>query len=144
MNDITSPTIEEILSGFSEVMLATLEGNQPRLRPVTLVNNQGQLYLLTGANSRKVQQIKSNKNVEIVKLVKVGERTGYVRFAAHAHVIEDQTIKKRIADETPFFSSYWESPADPTYALIQFQITTLSYLKPDEMEETIIEEFKLV
>jgi general stress protein 26 len=143
MNKNTNPSIKGILSGFSEVMLATTEGNQPRLRPVTLVNNQGQLYLLTGTNSRKVEQIKSNNNVEIVKLVKVGEHTGYVRLAAQAHIIEDQAIKKRIADETPFFSSYWDTPTDPTYTLVQFEITRLAYLKPDAMEETIIEDFNL-
>jgi general stress protein 26 len=143
MSSLTTPPIEETLSGFSEVMLATAEGNQPRVRPVTLVNNQGQLYLMTGTNSRKVDQIKSNNSVEIVKVVRVGEKTGYVRFSALAHIVEDQAIKARIADETPFFTSYWEHPTDPTYTLIQFQITTLSYLKPDAMEETIIEDFHL-
>lgn len=143
MNQNTTPTIKEILTGFSEVTLATTDGNQPRVRPVTLINNQGQLYLMTGTNSRKVDQIKSNNNVEIVKIVRVGEKTGYVRFSALAYIVEDQTIKNRIADETPFFTSYWDDPTDPTYTLIQFQITRLAYLKPDEMDETIIDDFHL-
>lgn len=143
MSSFTPPTIKEILSGFSEVALATTEGNQPRVRPVTLINSQGQLYLMTGTNSRKVKQIKSNNSVEIVKLVRVGEKIGYLRFSAVAHIVEDQAIKKRIADETPFFTSYWKDSADPTYTLIQFQITSLSYLKPDAMDEEIVEDFHL-
>jgi general stress protein 26 len=143
MNQITPPTIEELLGGETVVILATAEGNQPRVRPVTLVNNHGELFLLTGTNSRKVDQLKSNNNVEIVKLVEVGEHTGYVRLVAQATIVEDETLRKRLADETSFFSSYWPNSKDPSYTLIRFHITKLAYLKPDEMEEEIITGFHL-
>jgi general stress protein 26 len=143
MTKVPFPTIEEILSGEFYVMLATSEGNQPRVRPVTLVNNRGELFLLTGTGSRKVEQIKSNNNVEIVKLVQVSERTGYVRLTAQGTIVEDETIKKRLADETSFFSNYWPDYTDQSYTLIRFQINTAAYLKPDEMYEELITDFHL-
>jgi general stress protein 26 len=124
-------------------MLATIEGSQPRVRPVTLVNNHGELFLLTGTNSRKVEQIKSNNNVELVKLVQVDEHIGYVRLTAQATLVEDETLRKRLADETAFFSSYWPNSTDPSYTLIHFQITRLAYLQPDGMEEEVITDYHL-
>jgi uncharacterized pyridoxamine 5'-phosphate oxidase family protein len=64
--------LQEIWKLFQEqqhVFLATAEGDQPRLRPVTLLHLLDKLYVATGSNDAKVKQLKQNPKVEFCLLL---------------------------------------------------------------------------
>jgi general stress protein 26 len=113
--------------------MATAEGNQPRVRPVTLVENTGELYVLTGIKDAKVAQIKKNEKVEVVRLIRFEEGGGYVRFSARAKIIDDSKIRKRLAKATSFFSSYFKSADDPNFVLLHLAPVKIEYMKPGQM-----------
>lgn len=127
------PTVEEILTGETDIFLATIDGDQPRVRPVTLVEIDGKFYVLTGSENNKVHQIKRNNKIEVVKLVHYENQTGYIRFSGLAKLIENPNERKRVAQATSFFSEFWSSPQDPEYTLLHLIPRKIEYLKPGQL-----------
>ncbi|MFW9888801.1 MAG: pyridoxamine 5'-phosphate oxidase family protein [Candidatus Thorarchaeota archaeon] len=143
MNEISVPTPEEVLNIESSVYLATAEVGSPHVRPVTIVRTGGRLYVLTGSNSIKVKQIRSNNRVEILRMVEHGGNRGYLRIAGEAHIVEDEATKKKVADSTSFFKNYWSGVDDPNYALIRIEPKKFAYMAPGESEESVINSLSL-
>jgi general stress protein 26 len=131
--EMSIPTVEELLRGENSIFLATAEGDHPRVRPVTLVENKGELFVLTGSKDAKVRQIQQNEKVEIVRLIRFEEGGGYVRFSARAKIITDPKTRKQIAQATSFFGNYFKGPDDPKFALLQIVPVKIKYMKPGEM-----------
>jgi uncharacterized pyridoxamine 5'-phosphate oxidase family protein len=127
------PTVEELLRGENNIFLATTEADQPRVRPVTLVENAGNLYVLTGTADAKVSQIKTNNKVEVVRLIRFEDGGGYVRFSAIAKVIGDAKIRSLVAKATSFFSNYFKSADDPKFTLVHLIPKKIEYMKPGQM-----------
>ena len=133
MIKLSIPIVEEWLRGENTIFLATAEGDQPRVRPVTLVENAGELFVLTGLKDAKVAQIKKNKKVEVVRLFQFEKGGGYVRFSARAKIIEDSKIRERMAKSTSFFSTYFKSADDPNFVLLHLAPVKIEYMKPGQM-----------
>lgn len=124
---------QEVWERFSKlqyVYLATAEGDQPRVRPVTLVNIEHRFWIATGSKSAKAAQIRKNPNVEFCLPLLDGERTGYIRVAGTADAVEDREVKARIASQLDFFNEYWSSPDDPEYTLLRISHVAVEYLRP--------------
>ncbi|MFX1562301.1 MAG: pyridoxamine 5'-phosphate oxidase family protein [Promethearchaeota archaeon] len=115
------PSAREVLSGETTVYLATLDGDQPRVRPVTLVEHQGEFFVLTGTKNAKVIQIRKHEKAEIVAPLRHEKGTGYVRFTALVTVEKDPEQRTRVAKAASFFSDFWDSPEHPEYALLRIQ-----------------------
>jgi uncharacterized pyridoxamine 5'-phosphate oxidase family protein len=137
------PTAEEVLKLNPVVYLATSEENQPRVRPVSLIVDKGDLFILTGSEDAKIAQIKQNNRVEVVTPVKADDHTGYVRFSAKAVIETRQEYRRRAAKAAPFFSNYWDSPDHPKYALIRLEPEKIEYLLPGKMYPDRIEILEL-
>jgi general stress protein 26 len=127
------PKVEDLLRGENTVFLATAEDDQPRARPVTLVENGGELYVLTGSADAKVAQIKRNERVEVVRLIRFEDGGGYVRFSGLAKIVTDQATRSRLADATSFFTNYFKSPNDPAFTLVHIIPKKIEYMKPGQM-----------
>jgi general stress protein 26 len=138
MTDNKPPSAEEVLRGETTIFLATSEGEQPRVRPVTLVESDGELFVLTGSKDLKVAQVQSNGRVECLTLVKLGDSTGYVRFSATASIEKDSSVRARLAKVASFFDQFWDSPEHPGYTLIRIRPVRIEYMKPGDMEPTPI------
>ncbi|MHA1924499.1 MAG: pyridoxamine 5'-phosphate oxidase family protein [Candidatus Thorarchaeota archaeon] len=143
MNDASVPTPEEVLESESSVYLATSEAGSPRVRPVTVVKTGGALYVLTGTNSKKIEQIRSDKRVEVLRMVEHSGNRGYLRITGEAQIVEDATTKKMVADATTYFQTYWSEADDPNYALIRIDPTKVAYMAPGEFEESEIDNLSL-
>ncbi len=143
MTNTEIPAPEEVLRGENPIFLATAESDQPRVRPVTLVENQGELFVLTGTKAQKVVQIRANSKVEILRLVKHGESTGYLRFTAQATIEHDSKVRTRVAKATSFFTQFWDNPDHEGYTLIRIQPRHIEYMKPGDMEPRLITKLSL-
>jgi len=117
---------------FQHIFLATSEGDQPRVRPVTLFYFDGRFWVLTGTNNAKTKQIRKNPRIEFCLLLERGENRGYIRGAGLAQIVKDRETRARVAEHCDFFSEFWKSSEDPNYTLIQLQLTEIEYLRPDE------------
>ena len=115
---------------FQHVFLATVEGDQPRVRPVTLINFDGKFWITTGTGSAKVEQIRRNPKVEFSFMFKKGNRDCCIRVTGLAKIIEDKQIKTRLAAHCGFFNKHWKSVNDPNYTLLQISPSEATYVTP--------------
>jgi len=132
---------KEIWSHFGElqnVFLATVEADQPRLRPVTLIHLGDRLFFATGIGDAKVGQIKRNPKVEFCLLLEKGESKGTVRVECLANLVADKTVKSELYNKVPFMKEFWSSPEDTRYALIELLPKGFEYMPIGSMQATKI------
>jgi pyridoxamine 5'-phosphate oxidase len=115
------------------VYLATAEGDQPRVRPVTLLDIDRKFWIATGRRSAKARQMLRNPNVEFCLPLTETCGTGYLRIAGVATAEEDPETRRRIGDQILFLREYWSGPDDPNVALFRITRVEIEYLKPGEM-----------
>ena len=132
MNDVNDELIQEVWKSFSgelHIFLATIEGDQPRVRPVTLIRLQNKLFVTTGSNDDKVKQIKQNPKIEFCLMLEREERKGTIRAECEARIVENKDIKAGVYNNMSFAKEFWESPEDPNYTLIRLQPEAFEYMK---------------
>jgi general stress protein 26 len=122
------------LSGTQSVYLATAEADQPRVRPVTLLNIDRKLWIATGQRSAKVRQIRRNPNVEFCLPLSDERGNGYLRVAGLASVVTDPETRETIGGKIPFLDEYWSGPDDPDFCLLRITRVEVEYLRPGEMD----------
>jgi len=124
----------ETLQRFSMCVFATVEGDQPRVRPVTLIYLDKKFWVTTGTGSAKVKEIEEDPKIEFCLYLQEGNNEGYARVAGIAKIIRERETKMRIASHCDFFSKHWESVDDPSYTMIE--------ICPVEIEYSGMEEFR--
>ncbi len=137
MNDDNDRLIQEIWENFSEephIFLATTEGGQPRVRPVTLIHLRNKLFVTTGSSDAKVKQIRQNPKIEFCLLLEKAESKGTIRAECATQIVEDKDVKAQVYNNTSFAKEFWESPEDPSYTLIELQPITFEYMKPGSVQ----------
>jgi len=115
---------------FQYVFLATAEGNQPRVRPVTLIYFDTRFWITTDTGSAKVKQIQGNPNIEFCLYLQKDGKEGYVRVSGMAKIIKDRKTKEKVADHCDFFTKHWKSADDPGYTLIEICPKEIEYIRP--------------
>jgi uncharacterized pyridoxamine 5'-phosphate oxidase family protein len=115
------------------VYLATAEGDQPRVRPVTLLDIDRKFWIATGRRSAKARQMLRNPNVEFCLPLTETCGTGYLRVAGVATAETDAETRKKVGAQIPFLSEYWSGPDDPNVVLFRITRVEIEYLKPGEM-----------
>src|SRR5262245_34838668 len=98
--------------------LATIENNQPRVRPMMpyLDEDSGNLLLAVLSHSRTIENIKSNPNVEMCYL---DRKMSFCRISGKAVVSTDLEKKETVFNNIPMLRQYFSSPEDPNYVLIE-------------------------
>jgi general stress protein 26 len=133
----TSNEVGQILNKFKEtqfVALATIDGIQPRVRPMTLINLDRRFWMVTSTSSSKVMQIKQNSNVEFTYQFNENSEDCCIRILGKAKIIKDKKIKTSIAKRIYFFNNYWSGPEDPDYTLLEILPDELQYVAPSGMK----------
>jgi general stress protein 26 len=133
----TSNEVGQILNKFKEtqfVALATIDGIQPRVRPMTLINLDRRFWMVTSTSSNKVIQIKQNSNVEFTYQFSENSEDRCIRILGKAKIIKDKKIKTSIAKRISFFNNYWSSPEDPDFTLLEILPDELQYVAPSGMK----------
>jgi uncharacterized pyridoxamine 5'-phosphate oxidase family protein len=128
---------DEIFQYFVEqqpIFLATIEGNQPRVRPVTLIYLRDDFYVATGSSDAKTSQIQKNPRVEFGLLVEKGESRGTIRAECIASLVKDTEIRTHIFEKIPFMKEFFKTPKDPKYALIKLEPKAFEYMKPGSIQ----------
>jgi general stress protein 26 len=130
--------IWKYFDGYPYVFLATVERDQPRVRPVTLVHFKNRLYFTTGSGNAKVKQVMENSKIEFCLLFEKGERKGTIRVECLTRIVQDRNTKADIYNNIPFAEEFWESPEDPNYTVVALEPKSIEYMKPGSIEATEI------
>lgn len=98
--------------------LATIDGDQPRVRPVSPVRTDGfTVYVANLRMYHKTAEIAANPNVELCYL---DEKHDQVRITGIAEVITERPVLQEIWDANPLLRQYLGSLENP--ALIVYRI----------------------
>ena len=120
------------LKDFQHVAVATIEGNTPRVRPMTLIYLDKRFWLITDTCSSKVKQIKENPDIEFCLVFEEDDMDCCLRVSGKAAIIQDRESKEKIAYQCDFFHEHWHDADDPNFTLIEIYPEEFLYVTPQE------------
>ena len=92
-------------------MLASIDGDQPRLRPVSPVKTDGfTVYVANLKAYHKTQEIAANPKVELCYM---DSKHDQVRITGKAQVLEDEPDIREIWESNPLLSQYLGTSDNP-------------------------------
>lgn len=98
-------------------MFASVDGDQPRLRPVSPVKTVDfTVYVASMRSSNKTGEIQANHKVELCYL---SEGHDQVRITGIAEVVTDRRVVQEIWDANPLLRAYLQSIDNPEFVLYQ-------------------------
>jgi general stress protein 26 len=104
-------------------MLASIDGDQPRLRPVSPVKTDGfTVYVANLKAYHKTQEIAANPKVELCYM---DSKHDQVRITGKAQVLEDEPEIREIWESNPLLSQYLGTSDNPMliiYKIIPQQV----------------------
>ena len=128
---MTLATICDFLNEAGTYYLATVEGDQPRVRPVgTVLLYDGKLGIQTGKKKDVAKQIDRNPKVELCAC-KGGE---WLRIAGEMRELDDRDARVAMLDRYPELKAMYE-PDDGNTAVYCFtsgKATLASFTAPPE------------
>lgn len=123
-------SIKQKLGRHSHVIFATNEGSQPRMRTMTLINDEQGLFFATDASTEKMAQLKANPRAEFLIQLKEGENNGYIRCECLAEVVENRRLRAQLFEENAFIGKLWKGPDDPALAIVMLRSKAFYLLEP--------------
>lgn len=125
--------ILKVFSGTKLASLATLKDGKPWVRYV-MVNSKGlDLYVATGLTTRKVEEIKKDKNVHITMgFDQSNPYSPYVQVAGKAEILTDENTKKEFWSD--MLKAYFKGSDDPAYCVLKITPEIVEYWASMEPE----------
>jgi general stress protein 26 len=116
-----------VVSNVRFPYLATSDGDQPRVRPVSPVRTDGfTAYIANLRSYHKTAEIDANPRVELCYL---DDRHDQVRITGLAEVVTDPGLLRQIWDANPLLRQYLGSIDSPELVLYRVVPTRVRYMK---------------
>jgi uncharacterized pyridoxamine 5'-phosphate oxidase family protein len=113
-------------------MLATMEGDQPRLRPVSPVKTVGfTIYVANLRRYGKTAQLAANPKAE---LCYTDDDHHQVRITATSSIVTDAALLKEIWDGNPLLRAYLRTPDNPELIIYCFTPNRVRYMREWALE----------
>jgi general stress protein 26 len=107
--------------------LATVDGDQPRLRPVSPVKTDGfTVYVANLRSYHKTDEIGANPKVELGYL---DDHHDQVRITGVAEVVNDPATLQEVWDNNPLLRQYLGTIDNPEFILYRIRPTRVRYMK---------------
>ena len=121
--------------------LATVEDNQPRVRPMMPhLADDGTLLLALLNHSRTISHVEKNPQVEICY---IDRKMCYCRITGKAQISSDLEKKEIVWNNIPMLRQYFSSAADPKFVLLEIESQSIESMTPTQKSPEI-NTFKLV
>jgi general stress protein 26 len=112
--------------------LATIDGDQPRVRPVSPVRTDGfTVYVANLAAYHKTQEIAANPHVELCYL---DDHHDQVRLTGVAEVVTDRPLLQEIWDANPLLRQYLGSLDNPALIVYRIRPSRVRFMKEWALE----------
>ena len=112
--------------------LATMDGDQPRVRPVSPVKtDRFTVYVANLRRYHKTAEIEANPKVELCYLEETHHQ---VRITGVAEVITERAVLQEIWDSTPLLRQYLGSIDNPELILYRIRPTRVRYMQEWALE----------
>lgn len=113
-------------------MLASMDGDQPRVRPVSPVRTQGfTVFVASLRSSHKTGEIGEGGKVELCYLTKDHDQ---VRITGVAHLEQDKAVRNSIWEMNPLLRAYLGTVDNPEFILYRIEPTQVRYMREWALE----------
>ena len=113
-------------------MLATMDGDQPRLRPVSPVKVDGfTIYIANLRSYGKTAEIAANPKVELCYL---DPNHDQVRITGTAEIVTDSAVLTEIWNTNPLLRRYLGTPDNPALIIYRIVPNRVRYMKEWALE----------
>ena len=117
----------QVMSNAKFPMFATIDGDQPRLRPVSPVRTEGfTVYIASLRRYHKTTELASNPKVELCYLDDCHDQ---VRITGTAEVLADPVVKQSIWDENRLMRSFLGTIDNPELIIYRIAPHRVRYMK---------------
>lgn len=117
--------------------LATIEGDQPRVRPMMpLLYENKQLLIALLGNSRSIEQVNNNPKVEVCYL---DRKMWFARVTGKAKISDDLAKKEILWKSIPMLKQYFGAPTDKNFVLMEIDITRVEASTPHQKSPDAID-----
>lgn len=107
--------------------LASIDGDQPRLRPVSPVRTEGfTVYVANLRNYHKTVEIAANPKVELCYL---DDHHDQVRITGVAELVTERAVLQSIWDENPLLRQYLGSLDNPALIVYRIKPTRVRFMR---------------
>jgi len=108
-------------------VLASIDGDRPRVRPVSPLRNDGfTIWVASMRSSHKTGEIEANPNVELCYMTATHDQ---VRITGVARTINDLAVKRELWDATPLLAMYLGSVENPQFVLYKVEPTRVRFMR---------------
>ncbi len=133
---VDSETVRELALSVMQAdrfpMLATMDGDQPRLRPVSPVMTRGFIvYVANLRRYRKTDQIAANPKVELCYLDPSHDQ---VRITGIANVLTDESLRREIWDTNPLLRNYLGEFTNPDLIIYEIEPQEVTFMREWALE----------
>src|SRR6516162_1207585 len=112
--------------------LATVDGDQPRVRPVSPVRTDGfTVYVANLRGYHKTGEIQANPNVELCYL---DDKHDQVRITGVAEVVTDRALLQDIWDSNPLLRQYLGSLDNPELIVYRVRPNRVRFMREWALE----------
>lgn len=121
-----------VIAGDRFPHLATVDGDQPRVRPVSPVRTDGfTIYVANLRSYHKTREIAANPKVELCYL---DSNHDQVRITGVAEVVTDRALLQEIWDANPLLRQYLGSLDNPELIVYRIVPKRVRYMKEWALE----------
>lgn len=112
--------------------LATIDGDRPRVRPVSPVRVDGfTVYVANLRSYHKTLELEANPKVELCYL---DQEHDQVRITGRAEVVEDRALLEAIWDDTPLLRHYLGSLDNPELIVYRIRPERVRFMREWALE----------
>ena len=123
---------ESVLNSDRFPYLASIDDDQPRVRPVSPVRTDGfTVYVANLRAYHKTQEIEANPKVELCYLDKEHNQ---VRITGVAHILSDQELLQEIWESNPLLRNYLGSIDNPDLIVYRIEPVRVRYMREWALE----------
>lgn len=123
---------EEVIAADRFPFLATMDNDQPRLRPVSPVLTDGfQVYVANLRQYHKTAEIENNPKVELCYM---DHEHNQVRITGVANVLLDKNLIQKIWDSNPLLRNYLGTPDNPQLIIYCIEPNRVRYMQEWALE----------
>lgn len=132
-------TAREILTSGRAVVLATVDQQgMPQMRWMggVVVEEPLTVYLVAGAQSRKMHQIQAHPHAQVL-----AQDEGFARVvtcSGGAELVQDADVKKRVWDGMPGAARFFSGPDDPNLGVLAIKVARVELLAIRESHSPLV------
>ena len=122
----------ETMSAAKFPMFASVDRDQPRLRPVSPVKTEDfTVFVASMRSSGKTEELDRNGKVELCYL---SEGHDQVRITGVAELVTDRGVRQQIWDENPLLRAYLKSIDNPEFILYRVAPQRVRFMREWALE----------